>query len=315
MPGAANKGWTYADQVPGEAAGQAVLEFYAGRYPHSTREEWRARIAAGLVRLDGLPARAEQALRPGQQLEYRRPPWREPEAPLTLEVLHEDADLVAVAKPSGLPVLPGGGYLEHTLLALVRRRYRDRPAPVHRLGRATSGVVLFARSTRARRWLSAALEEGRARKRYRALVQGSDLPAEFEVTVPIGRVPYGPLGQVHAAAPGGRPSRSRVRVLERRPMAPAPCALVEVEIPTGRPHQIRIHLAAAGHPLVGDPLYAPGGGPLAPPAAGRPPLPGDGGYLLHALAVTFAHPDDLRQMTIYCRPPPALETRSEGEDR
>ena len=303
MTAATNKGWVYGDRVPGEAAGTTVLDFYAQRYSHSSRDQWSERMVAGQILLEGRPASGGEILAAGQRLEYHRTAWHEPEAPLAVEVLHGDDDLVAVAKPSGLPVLPGGGYLEHTLLAVVRRHYPDRPAPVHRLGRATSGVVLFARSIAARRGLSEQLGTGRLRKRYLALVTGTDLPDAFEVSTPIGPVPYPPLGEVHAATATGRASLSRVRVLERRSQgAAAPCSLVEVEIPTGRPHQIRIHLAAAGHPLVGDRLYAPGGRPRPLMEGQRPPLPGDGGYHLHAASVTFTHPADLRQMTIYCRP-------------
>jgi len=313
METAANKGWVYRDRVPGEASGQTVLDFYTERYTHSSRETWRAHMAAGRVLLDGTPAAGDEPLAAGQHLEYHRAGWREPEAPAEAATLHADEHLLAVAKPSGLPVLPGGGYLEHTLLAVVRRRYADRPAPVHRLGRATSGVVLFARSDMARRELSRQFAVGRLRKRYLALVTGADLPDRFEVSNPIGPVPYRPLGTLHAASPAGKASLSRVRVVERRLDGEGPgCALVEVEIPTGRPHQIRIHLAAAGYPLVGDRLYAPGGMPHPPGDGPDPPLPGDGGYHLHAASATFAHPADGRCLTIYCRPPAVLRPAAPG---
>lgn len=322
MESMTNKGWIYTDRVSGEAAGETVLDFYATRYRHSTREQWSARLAAGQIRLEGRIAVAGEVLAPGQNLAYHRAAWCEPGAPAEAGILHVDDDLIAVAKPSGLPVLPGGGYLENTLLAVVRRRFGDNPAPVHRLGRATSGVVLFARSAVARRELSGQLAQGRLGKRYLALVAGDQMPDRFDVTTPIGPVPYEPLGRVHAASETGKASISRVRVVERRPAGPsqpgspepaslapaslAPCSLVEVEIPTGRPHQIRIHLAAAGHPLIGDPLYGVGGQPNQPEEGQRPALPGDGGYHLHAASATFTHPADLRQMTVYCQPPAVL---------
>jgi len=114
-------------------------------------------------------------------------------------------------------------------------------------------------------------------------------------------VPYPPTGTVHAASPRGKAAGSRVRVLERRGGA-APCSLVEVEIETGRPHQIRIHLAWAGHPLVGDPLFGPGGVPLP----GCVAVPGDPGYLLHALRIAFVHPRTGARVAIECAAPPGL---------
>ena len=300
-----NQGWTYRERVPGKAHGQGVLEFYALTYPHSSRATWRVRIQDGLVQLDGRPVDPDAVLAAGQELTYSRPPWREPEVSGEVDLLCEDADLVAVAKPPGLPVLPGGDYLENTLLAMVRREYRDEPAPVHRLGRGTSGVVIFARSTRARQQLSAALREGRFRRLYRALATGTDMPNAFAVRAPIGRVTYPGLGYLYAAAPEGKPARTQCRVLRRDPVRGE--SLLEVEIETGRPHQVRIHLAAAGHPLVGDPLYREGGQPALVPGPGRPALPGDGGFRLHAFQVAFAHPGTGRTAMVTCAPPPELD--------
>lgn len=298
-----NDGWIYRDRVQRRDDGRPVLDFYALRYPHSSRQTWLSRLSAGQIRLDGRPVAAKDRLAAGQNLSYHRPPWTEPAAPCGFAVLYEDADLVAVAKPSGLPVLPGGQFLQRTLLALVRRRYGATAAPLHRLGRATSGIVLFARTPTARRALSAAFRQGRLRKTYRALAAGIVCPDRFSVDVPIGPVPYAPLGRLHAAAADGKPSRTHCRVL-RRDVAKGQ-SLLEVEIPTGRPHQIRIHLAAAGHPLVGDPLYIAGGHPR-PPTTAAAALPGDGGYALHAARLTLAHPVSGRDLLIGCHPPPLL---------
>ena len=113
-----------------------------------------------------------------------------------------------------------------------------------------------------------------------------------------------PATSSQPARPGGRPALSRVRVVERRPSGGA--ALVEVEIPTGRPHQIRIHLAAAGFPLVGEPLYTDGGRPREPAAGREPPRPGDTGYHLHAMQVDCGHPAAHARISLYCRPPAEL---------
>jgi len=133
---------------------------------------------------------------------------------------------------------------------------------------------------------------------YRTLVRGLVDWEESTIDTPIGAVPHALLGTVFAANPHGKPSRSRVRVLERR----ADASLVEVELLTGRPHQIRIHLAAVGHPLVGDPLYSLGGVPDAKTRA----LPGDAGYFLHAERVRFPHPETGRPVEVACLPPPSL---------
>jgi 23S rRNA pseudouridine1911/1915/1917 synthase len=296
-----NSGHVYVEQVGAGGAGRPVLAHLLSRRGPAGEAEWRARIAAGAVRVDGSVASAEQVLRAGQRLTWERPPWDEPEVPLCTAVLFEDADLLAVAKPRGLPTMPGGGrFLAATLLALVRRRAPE-AVPMHRLGRDTSGVVLFARTEAARQAVAALFRERRVRKRYRALCAGHPARDRFVVDAPIAEVPYPATGTIHAARSDGKPARSEVRVLERRG-GDVPASLVEVEIETGRPHQIRIHLAWAGHALVGDPLFGPGGLPLP----GGVAVPGDPGYLLHALRLEFAHPRTGEPVAIECAPPPVL---------
>ncbi|HEX9011611.1 MAG TPA: RluA family pseudouridine synthase [Holophagaceae bacterium] len=306
QPAAPNGGCLHRERIARADAGATVLAHLAARHPRAAELEWARRIAEGEVQVDGLPAAPGQRLEAGQELVWSRPPWVEPEAPLATAVLYEDEDLLALAKPSGLPTMPGGGeFQEHTLLALVRRRWPE-ASPMHRLGRGTSGVVLFARTAEAGRRVQADFREHRLRKVYRTLCTGQpDLDA-FDIAAPIGKVPHPLLGTVHGANPGGRASFSRVRVLERREEG----ALVEVEIETGRPHQIRIHLAFAGHPLVGDPLYGPGGIPLP----GTTALPGDLGYRLHALRLELLHPRTGRPLAILCAPPAVLRRGQGGPD-
>jgi 23S rRNA pseudouridine1911/1915/1917 synthase len=256
------------------------------------------------VLLNNAETTPETILLAGQRLSYARPPWQEPDVPLTFEVLYEDAELMVVAKPSGLPVLPGGGFLEHTLLWQLQQRYpQETPLPIHRLGRGTSGLMLLARSPNARAHLSQQLRDRQMHKIYRALAQGNSMPDRFAMTEPIGKQPHPLWGYVYAVHPQGAFAQSDCQVLRRD----AATALLEVTILTGRPHQIRIHLAAAGHPLVGDPLYAIGGMPMCdrPSASGKLPVPGDCGYHLHAMHLSFTHPNG-RPMTVICAPPAEL---------
>lgn len=297
-----NSGFEYREQVGPESAGLTVLDHLAARHRHSSAVVWRERIVAGEVFLRGDVATPAIVLRTGDWVAWRRPPWEEASVPLAFAVLHRDDDLLAVAKPRGLPSVPNGGFLEHTLLHVVRTCHPE-ATPLHRLGRGTSGLVLFARSAAARRVVSAAWRHGDVAKIYRALVSGVPGPREFTVAVPIGPVDHPRLGRMHAAVPaGGKPAVSHARVLEER----GGNALVEVSIPTGRPHQIRIHMAAAGHPLVGDPVYAAGG--TLRPGAG---LPGDPGYRLHAYRLALAHPATGRRIELECMPPEMLRTPEE----
>lgn len=272
-----NRGYAYTTRI--QRGGVGVLDFLSAEFRHSGRDEWAARIERGEVEVGGVRVEAGHTLLAGDELVWHRPPWREEDVPLHFEVLREDGELLAVNKPSGLPTVPGGGFLEHTLLSLVRRQWPT-ASPLHRLGRGTSGLVLFALTPTARAALLADWRDRRVGKVYRALGTGVAGADEYGITVPIGPVPHNRLGTVYAASAGGKPAQSRARVLERR----GDSTLFAVEIETGRPHQIRIHLAAAGWPLVGDPLYEVGG-------AARPDaLPGDLGYHLHAHTLRLTHP-------------------------
>ncbi|MCP9942383.1 RNA pseudouridine synthase [Cyanobium sp. ATX 6E8] len=314
LPAAFNRGHAYRDRVTPRDGGQLLSAFYTARYPHSSAAVWRQRLAAGEICRNNQQLQADVALAAGDGLIWHRPPWQEAAVPVLPGPLFDDGDLLVFDKPSGLPVLPAGGFLEHTLLAQLQARWPD-ARPVHRLGRFTSGLLICARRSATRAWLSAQLRESTAqqqrlqkssttvttlvspcRKTYRALLQppapGSPLlalePGELlSLTTPIGRCAHGSLGTIWAAAPAAPadpaalPALSVLRLLERRERAWS----VEVTIATGRPHQIRIHTAAAGAPLLGDPLYGPGGGAQAGA------LPGDGGYHLHAHRLQLACPD------------------------
>ncbi|MBM0743099.1 RluA family pseudouridine synthase [Phormidium sp. CLA17] len=301
-----NHGWIYREQIKRSDAGLTVLDYYTQRYRHSSRDEWHQRIAQGQVLLDEQPSMAETVLQPEQWLAYHRPPWEEPEVPLEFAVLYEDEDLLVIAKPSGLPVLPGGGFLEHTLLGQLHQQYpHDTPAPIHRLGRGTSGLMLLARSPLAKAHLSQQLRKRQIHKVYRALVGVGEMPDQFTITQPIGKIPHPVLGYIYGAAPDGLSAHSQVQVLKRQSNS----TLLEVTILTGRPHQIRIHLATAGFPLLGDPLYVVGGIPLLKSINGDEqfPVPGDCGYHLHAYHLRFIHPKTKDCIHITCPAPAELD--------
>jgi 23S rRNA pseudouridine1911/1915/1917 synthase len=276
-----NRGYAYATIVSNIYQGQTLLSHLASLYPHSSPQVWQQKLNNGEVTLNGVIAVGSEVIASGQRLVWNRPPWMEPDAPQHFEVLFEDLHLLAVNKPGGLPTLPGGGFLENTLLRLVQKQTPD-ANPVHRLGRATTGIVLFAKTAQAAAELSANWNTPRVQKIYRALAQGIAAHDVYEILTPIGLVPHPRIGSVWAASPSGKPSRSLAKVISRGTST----TTFEVSLYSGRPHQIRIHLASIGHPLVGDPLYGVAGEPLE----SLPGLPGDGGYFLHAQFLKFQHP-------------------------
>jgi 23S rRNA pseudouridine1911/1915/1917 synthase len=189
--------------------------------------------------------------------------------------------VLVVVKPAGLQVLPAGPFSARTLLSLVRASHASRAsaAPAHRLGRGTSGLIAFGKTELARVSLARQFRELVPVKTYLAWVEGTGLKTSFVARQSIGRIAHGPL-EIHVAAEHGRASVTRVRVLRREVAR----TLVAAQPITGRPDQIRIHLAAAGAPIVGDPLFGIGGVPKSDAP------PGMGGYRLHAAGLKLVHP-------------------------
>ena len=291
-----NDGYVYRYTVQRADAGRGLLQHYAQRFTHATEGEWRERIELGVVLVNGARVAPDRALCMGDEVTFHRPPWQEPDVPLAFGVVHEDEHVLVVDKPAGLQVQPGGAFLEHTLWRQVRRSTPERAdaSPVHRLGRGTSGLVLFGLTYEARAALSAQFRRLEPCKTYLALARGTALPDSVQARHPIGAVPHGPL-TVWCARLDGKPAHTRIRVLARDVAQER--SLVAAQPITGRADQIRIHLAACGAPLVGDELFAPGGG-----IANDVP-PGRGGYSLHAAALRFEHPVERRWVKVRARAP------------
>ncbi len=234
--------------------------FLAARLPALSRSHVRALVAAGRIRVAGEIRKPAAPVHRGQEVTVEIPP---PEAPtlrpeaVPLAVRYEDEDLLVVNKPPGLPVHPGPGHTSGTLVNALLARVPHlagvgetlRPGIVHRLDKDTSGLLVVAKNERTLRALQAEIKARRVSRSYLALVHGRVDPPEGTIEAPIARHPR--RRQRMAVVPAGRPATTRYRVREYFPGA----TLVEVSLLTGRTHQIRVHFAHIGHPVVGDPVY------------------------------------------------------------
>ncbi len=254
-------------------------------------------VDAGAVLVNGRPVGARShRLRAGDRLTLPVAPEPagdlEPDASVVVPVVHADADVVVVDKPAGLVVHPGAGHAQGTLVQGLLARFPElaglaavtgsdpaRPGIVHRLDRGTSGLLVVARTPDAYRSLVAQLADRTASRRYLSLVRGHVEAPAGVVDAPIGRSIRTPTRMT--VSERGRPARTRYRVVERLGTAGTAVTVVEAELETGRTHQVRVHLAAIGHPVVGDPAYG-GGGSGDATALGRP--------FLHAGRLAFSHP-------------------------
>ncbi len=254
-------------------------------------------IARGAVHVNGVAGRASRPLLRGDRVDVRFPPADPPRPitphPIPLAVVFEDEHLLVLDKPAGLVVHPAPGHREGTLVnALVARGIPlaggpvDRPGIVHRLDRDTSGLIIVAKTEDAHRRLARAIALRRIERHYAALVWGH-VPAPLEIDAPIARHPRD--RQRMAVVATGRAARSTVEPVARF----AACDLVRVRLATGRTHQIRVHLAHVGHPVVGDPVYG-GGGSRRVTGAQRPEAEAlerlAPRQALHAAHLAFAHP-------------------------
>ena len=257
-----------------------------------SRSQAVTRIEAGDVTLDGEVATKRHRVRAGQRIELAaRTTAPQVEAPPVPPIRYEDDHLLVVAKPPGLVVHPGAGHAGDTLvdallsagIPLAAAAGDDRPGIVHRLDRDTSGLLVVAGTDEAYHGLVRMLADGEVSRRYLALVFGVPTERRGRIEAPIGREP-GSRTRFGVVA-GGKPSVTRYVVLaegEAPTDPPAPVALVACTLETGRTHQIRVHLTALGHPVIGDPVYGSRRHVARALDAHRP--------LLHAAALRFVHP-------------------------
>jgi 23S rRNA pseudouridine1911/1915/1917 synthase len=287
--------------------GFTVEENYAGwrldRYLQSKiRRLSRARIQRLIeTRLehDGpRPLKAASRVSPGQRFSLLREAEPEPEAPLAFGLVHDDGALVVVDKPAGLPVHPTARYLLHTFTALCRARFPGRKIdPAHRLDRETSGLLACGGASVHTAFLKRAFQNGRIRKTYLALVEGSPAPERFLVDARLRLSGASKVRVRMHVDRAGLSARTEFEVLERR-RAPdgSPVALLACRPETGRQHQIRAHLAHARLPMVGDKIYGPDEeifdrftrGEMTPEDRERLRLPR---HALHAWRLELPHPE------------------------
>lgn len=229
----------------------SVLEALCARFPRIGRGEWLDRIARGRV-LDGqgVAIAPDAPYREGMRLHYYREVADEACIPFTETVLHVDEHLVVVDKPHFLPVIPAGNFVEQTILRrLVRRLDNPQLVPLHRIDRATAGLVLFSANPASRAAYQALFRERRIDKRYEALA--APLPEQIFPLCRRSRIVRGePFFRMHEVA--GEPnSETRVSVIERGEL----CWRYELHPVTGRKHQLRVHMAALGAPILHDTFY------------------------------------------------------------
>ncbi len=294
--------------VSGDAEGQRLDRFLVSVLAEHSRSQIQKLIADGHVRLSSREARPNLAVRAGEtivvELPAAAPTAVEPEA-MPLEVLYQDPDIVVVNKPPGMVVHPGAGHASGTLVNALLHHVSDlsgiggelRPGIVHRLDRGTSGVMVVAKNDAAHQELSRQFHDREVEKEYIALVWGV-VQAGKRIDAAIGRDP------VHRQKMSARSRRAREAVTRITRAFHLPgLTLCHVAIHTGRTHQIRVHLSAVGHPIVGDSLY--GGVHRRVPGDIRAVTHLQRPFL-HAARIAFKHPRDDRRLEFTADLPPDL---------
>jgi 23S rRNA pseudouridine1911/1915/1917 synthase len=293
--------------VAPDDAGTRLDRYLARALPGLSRTRAQTLIERGAVRVAGRTAKPARLLEAGQLVEMDEPAPAEAQSSrlprseaIAVPIVYEDAYLLVVDKPAGLVVHPAPGHPSGTLVNALLDRVAPaehgaayRPGIVHRLDKDTSGLMVVARDETTLAHLAAQMKRHSTIKRYLALVEGHMPVPEGVIEAPIGRDPRQRQRMaLVSVAGGGREARTRFRVLREHKGR----SLLELQLETGRTHQIRVHLAGVGHPVVGDATY---GGPQAP----RPPR-----LFLHAAHLEFEHPATRAWMVFDAPLPPDLAT-------
>jgi len=281
--------------VDADLHGQRLDKVLVTLAPEFSRSHLQGLVEGGHVHVDGKPSRtSSRKVRAGQRIELELVPTQESLAfrpePMTLSALYEDEQLLVLDKPVGLVVHPAPGNWSGTLLngLLARHPGADRlprAGIVHRLDKDTSGVMIVAKTLEAATALTRAIAAREVQRSYLALAHGSVEPARQRIDAPIGRDPASRVRMAVVAQ--GKPAQTDVERLDQRDGVSA----LRCTLHTGRTHQIRVHLAHRGHPLVADALYG-----------GRPAL-GMTRQALHARRLAFEHPVGGRRRVVECPPP------------
>lgn len=238
--------------------------FVAKNYPRFTRSALEQLFDYGSVTLAGKQLKPAHKLRSGETVAVDEQLLNRQPEPIDLPVIYEDDDVLVVNKPAGLLSHSKGALnLEATVASFIKLRLTDksldgnRAGIVHRLDRATSGVIITAKNQAALHWLQKQFSLKRVKKTYLAVVEGTPEPAEAIIDAPIARNPKKP--QTFHVNQAGKPSQTKYKLLKSVQKAAKQFALVELQPQTGRTHQIRIHLAYIHHPVVGDRIYGHAG--------------------------------------------------------
>jgi len=277
--------------IPADCAGLRLDAALARLLPEHSRSRLQAWLKDGLITLDGGPADAKRKVWGGERIHVAVPPAPSSSAQaedIALPILYEDATLIVIDKPAGLVVHPGNGNASGTLMNALLHHAPElagvpRAGIVHRLDKETSGLLVVAKTLAAQTDLVRQLQARTVKRHYLALALGK-LGASGTVDAPLGRHPV-QRTKMAVVKQGGKEARTHYEPKERF----AACTLVECRLETGRTHQIRVHMASIGHPLVGDPVYGKA-------KSGDALLDAFPRQALHAWRLALVHPLDGREM-------------------
>ncbi len=292
-------------------AGFRLDHYLKRKIPRLSRTKLQEIIRSQLTRGDGKRMKAHSTVAAGEQYVILHPARPEPPCPRTFEVIYRDEQMMVIDKPAGLPVHVSAKFYFNTLTRVLSERYPDEKLQIcHRLDRETSGVMVIARNKQAAARLKGQFQRHTVRKTYLAIVHGQPDWDQTEIDLPLGLTndPNALIDIRMVARDDAPPARTHVTVRDRVPGY----ALVECRPVTGRQHQIRVHLAEAGFPIVGDKLYAHGDEAFAAycddgmtdELLARFELPRQA---LHAHSVRLKHPDTDEEIQVDSPLPPELE--------